>query len=110
AQSLPNVRTAAITTGRESTMLILTEGEDIPPPQDRASRESPLSLVSEGFAPLVGMTLSRGRWMRDLEPEPVAVINETLARKRFPASDPIGARIRMPWRGLDGYATIVGVA
>ena len=36
--------------------------------------------------------------------------DESLARRDYPDSDPIGARIRMPWLGEEGYATIVGIA
>jgi hypothetical protein len=38
------------------------------------------------------------------------IINETLARRDFKDVDPVGRRIRAPWRGQDGVVTIVGVA
>ena len=55
------------------------------------------------------MSLVSGRWFNDLEPPGVAIINESLARRDFKQTDPIGQRIRMPWLGQDGLATIVGV-
>ena len=109
ARTLPGVREAALTTGRESTMIVLKEGEPIPPPQLRAAREAPVSSISPGFGPMLGMSLARGRWLNEIETGSV-VINESLARRDFGDVDPIGARIRMPWLGGDRLATIVGVA
>lgn len=121
ARSLPGVRQAEITTGRESTMLVLKENEAFPPPGERASREAPVSLVSSGFGSMVGMSLVQGHWLSDVdiartssEPTPSrdfsVVINESLARRDFRGVDPVGARIKMPWLGQDRGATIVGVA
>jgi putative ABC transport system permease protein len=108
AQTLPGVREAAMTTDRESTMLVLKENEQVPPPEARARREAPVSAVSAGFAPMLGMSMVSGRWLNELETGSV-VINETLAHRDFPTSDPIGVRIRMPSMGPERAATIVGV-
>jgi putative ABC transport system permease protein len=56
------------------------------------------------------MSLVSGRWFNDLDSPGVAIINESLARRDFNDTDPIGRRIRMPWLGQNGLATIVGVA
>ena len=56
------------------------------------------------------MSLVSGRWFNDLDSPGVAIINESLARRDFKDTDPIGRRIRMPWLGQNGLATIVGVA
>ena len=109
AHTLPGVREAAITTARESTMIVLKEGEQMPPPEERPAREAAVSNISEGFGAMLGMTLASGRWPRDIEPQPVSVINEALARRLFPDTDPIGTRILMPWLKGDRLATIVGV-
>jgi putative ABC transport system permease protein len=109
AKALPGVREAAINSIRESTMLVLMENEAIPPPGARAGREAPLSLVSSEFGPMVGMSMTSGRWLNELETPGAAVINETLARRNFADRDPLGARIKMPWLGQDRAATIVGV-
>jgi putative ABC transport system permease protein len=110
AQALPGVREAAITTSRQSTMLVLKEGEQFPGPEDRPAREAPVSSISERFGPMLGMTIANGRWLRDSEAEPAAVINESLARKLFVDTNPIGTRIRMPSQKGDRFATIVGIA
>ena len=109
AKTMPGVRDAAITTGRGSMMLVIKEGESVPPPGERERRAAPVSSISRRFGPLLGMSLVSGRWFNDLEPPGVAIINESLARRDFKQTDPIGQRIRMPWLGQDGLATIVGV-
>ncbi len=110
AKTMPGVRDAAITTGRGSMMLVIKEGEGIPKPGERERRAAPISSVSSGFGPLLGMSLVSGRWFNDLDSPGVAIINESLARRDFRDSDPIGRRIRTPWLGQNGLATIVGVA
>jgi putative ABC transport system permease protein len=110
AKSMPGIRDAAITTGRGSMMLVIKEGEGIPPPGERERRAAPVSSISPGFGPLLGMSLVSGRWFRDLDSPGAAIINESLARRDFKDTDPIGQRIRVPWLGHTGLGTIVGVA
>jgi putative ABC transport system permease protein len=110
AKTMPGVRDAAITTGRESLMLVIKEGEGMPPPAERERRVAPFSSISPGFGPLLGMSLASGRWFNDVDSAGVAIINESLARRDFKDTDPIGRRIHMPWLGHSGLATIVGVA
>jgi putative ABC transport system permease protein len=110
AQALPGVRDAAITTGRESTLLVIKEGEPFPPPEQRAAHEAAVSSISSRMGPLLGMSLVSGRWMDEIETPGAVVINESLARRDFADRDPIGARIRNPYVRPEGYATIVGVA
>ena len=82
----------------------------MPSPSERERRAAPVSSISSGFGPLLGMSLVSGRWFNDLDSPGVAIVNESLARRDFANTDPIGRRIRMPWRGPNGLATIVGVA
>ncbi|MGH9314291.1 MAG: ADOP family duplicated permease, partial [Vicinamibacterales bacterium] len=52
--------------------------------------------VTPGYFRTVGLTLVRGRLLRDGDTTtaaPVALINEAAARRFFPGTDPIGARI-----------------
>jgi putative ABC transport system permease protein len=109
AKTLPGVGEAAITSGRDSTMLVIKEGEAMPPPEQRAARGALVSKISPDFPRLLGMTLVSGRWFEEIETEGAILINESLARRDFADASPIGARIRMPWLGKDGYATVVGV-
>ena len=107
ARSLPGVREAAITTDRGSMTIVMKEGE--PMPQDRERHSAPISAVSPGFGPLLGMSLVRGRWLEEVEPQGAVLINEALARREYPGVDPIGRRLRMPWVGADTFSPIVGV-
>jgi putative ABC transport system permease protein len=69
--------------------------------------------VTSGYFAALGIPIRRGRGLTDQEVAdrvPVVVINETVARRFWPESDPIGARIRV---GLDSTGrsyTVVGVA
>ena len=111
AKTMPGVRDAAMTTGRDSMMVVIKEGEGFPPPGERDRRGAPVSSISPSFGPLLGMSLVSGRWFKELDSPGVAIINESLARRDFKDTDPIGRRIRMrPGLGQDGLATIVGVA
>jgi putative ABC transport system permease protein len=110
AKSMPGVRDAAMTTGRGSMILVIKEGEGIPPPGEREKRAAPVSSISPAFGPLLGMSLVSGRWFNDLDSPGVVIINESLARRDFKDIDPIGRRIRNPWLGQNALATIVGVA
>jgi putative ABC transport system permease protein len=116
ANTLPGVRDVALTTGRESTVIIAKEGQPFPPPEQRAALEAALSSISPGFGPMLGMPLVRGRWLTDHDAPGDIVINETLARRDFQGVDPIGQRVRNPYGERnpsgppDSYATIVGVA
>jgi hypothetical protein len=54
------VREAAITPRGESTMIVVEEGEKMPPSGGTSAREAAVSNVSEGFGPMLGMTLASG--------------------------------------------------
>ncbi len=70
-------------------------------------------LASDGYFQAMGMALTRGRGFdtRDVAGgEPVAVINDALARKHFAGRTPLGQRLR--FAGMDQvnpWLTIVGV-
>lgn len=71
-------------------------------------------IVSDGAFEAMGMRLARGRWFTAADTEasqPIAVINETMARLYWKAGEAIGGRLRVgggagstrPW------ATVVGI-
>ncbi|HEX2465193.1 MAG TPA: FtsX-like permease family protein, partial [Thermoanaerobaculia bacterium] len=115
-EALPSVEGAAGTTGLfisatpNSTMFTI-EGRPAPLPEDRV--EVPVDTVTDGYFRVMEIPLLAGRFFddRDAPGGPAAVIvNETLAKRFFPAEDPIGNRMRYgvgdsqaPWM------TIVGV-
>ena len=103
AQTLPGVLEAGLTTGRNSMMLVIKEGESIKD-IDRDARGAPVSTISANFPRLLGMSLVSGRWFEELEPPGAVLINESLARQMFPGVDPLGARIQLPWLGARATA------
>ena len=84
---------------------------DIDGRPDRSDTQTTAASAVDGPAfRLLGVRLLRGRLIdeRDTpDAPPVAVISEALARRYWPAADPIGGRIRLV--GVDAPYTIVGV-
>ncbi len=67
-----------------------------PAAEDQQAR---LNFVSHEYFPVLQIPLMQGRLWDDAETQRgarVAVINETLAKKYFPAGDAVGHQIRMP--------------
>ena len=115
---LPGVRTAAIVThvpyadgGGVSTFTFSVEGR--PPGRRGDLRNAIIESVSPNYFAMMNIALRQGRLLSDsdgAETTPVAVISESLARRYFAGTNPLGARIKVgamdsprPW------ATIVGV-
>jgi predicted permease len=80
-------------------------------PDDRPNAR--VDYVSARYFDTMGMPILRGRGLRDSDVEGtlrVAVINETLARVRFGAADPLGRRIALDYQGEQQRPfTVVGV-
>ena len=77
-----------------------------------ASLEEPVfarfNSVSAGYLETVGMTILEGRGIQEQDTEnapPVAVINESMARKYFPPGSPLGRMMEIVGRS----ASVVGV-
>jgi putative ABC transport system permease protein len=81
---------------------------------DRGTPEADQRIVTPGYFEAMGMTLLSGRMFdeRDTETsQPVAIIDETMARTFWPNEDPIGKRIKRGGRqSTQPWLTIVGVA
>ncbi|MBO0861499.1 MAG: FtsX-like permease family protein, partial [Chloracidobacterium sp.] len=114
-KALPGVEGVAISTGLPFTGIsgrgpLTIEGR--PPVQDSQKPIMEMNEISHDYFRAMGMRLRAGRAFTEQDDEttpPVAIINETLARRYFPGEDPLGKRI------LSGYPTqrawtIVGVA
>ena len=83
---------------------------------DRPANDRPnarVDYVSVRYFATIGMQIVRGRGFHDTDREGtprVAVINETLARARFSADDPLGRRIALDYRGeQERPFTVVGI-
>ncbi len=98
-QAVPGVRAAAIADslpleGWADGMPFQIEGR---PFVDMANRPScGFKPASPSYLSAVGMRMLRGRWLAETDTPgglPVAVINETMAKRNFKNQDPIGQRI-----------------
>jgi putative ABC transport system permease protein len=97
--SLPGVREAALTTalplqGWSYGMPFQISGQ---PFKDRANRDGCFfKMISEGYFHSLGIQLKKGRLLTDRDVKgapPVAVINETMAKRFFKDEDPVGKRV-----------------
>jgi len=76
--------------------------------QDGSELKVSMVYTSSDYARAGGLTLLKGRWPAENSKVDI-VINETLARKRFPGSDPIGKYISyFESKGSEGWQ-VVGV-
>ena len=71
-------------------------------------------VVSANYFHMMEIPLKRGRVFRDREAEPTIVVNESMAKRFFPAEDAIGRRIRIggeqaPWLTIVGIVADVHV-
>jgi predicted permease len=70
------------------------------------------NTVSPGYFSTIGMTLVRGRLFNDgdhMKTPAVVIVNQTMARKYFPNTNPIGRRIAYGAGPNDSQYEIVGV-
>jgi len=65
------------------------------------------NFVSEDYQKTVGFVMKRGRWLSGVKGVNEIVVNETLAKTRFPDRDPIGEMVQM--KDSDRPSPIVGV-
>jgi putative ABC transport system permease protein len=71
-----------------------------------------LRCVTPGYFRAMGIALLRGRVFNASDSDstsPVAIINESLARKYFPGRDPVGSEVTMDSEGKGPYMTVIGV-
>jgi putative ABC transport system permease protein len=115
---LPGVPSAAIVThvpyadgGGVSTFTFSIEGR--PPAQRGELRNAIIESTSPNYFAMMNIALRQGRLLSDTdgaEAPPVAVISESLARRYFPETNPLGSRIKVGEMGSPRpWATIVGV-
>jgi predicted permease len=82
-------------------------------PDDRGTPEADQRVVTPGYFEAMGMTVVSGRSFDERDNEtsqPVAIIDETMARTFWPSDDPIGKRIKRGGRqSTQPWQTIIGV-
>ena len=66
--------------------------------------------VSNGFFQTLGIPLRKGSFFEEAEPQPVAVVTETLARRLWLGENPIGKKVRhVVDRTRSHWFTVIGV-
>jgi putative ABC transport system permease protein len=111
-RSIAGVRAVGATShlplsGQDSRRGIIVEGY-VPPPNS-PTRAHP-RMVTPGYFEAMGLQLVRGRTFNvddRAEGPPVAVVNETMARRYWPDSSPIGKRVAFV--GTGGWREVVGI-
>jgi putative ABC transport system permease protein len=115
-RSLPMARSAGLITDiflstTPNSGIFAVEGKPLPPPEQ--SIEATLDSVSPGYFQTMRVPLIRGRFLDDRDQAgslPVALINETMARRCWPNEDPIGKRFHFGWGATNvHWLTVVGV-
>jgi putative ABC transport system permease protein len=113
--SLPEVRTAGMArnlpvSGQSMTSPVIVEGR--PPAKPGEQPPAQHVAVDPGYFSAIGIRLTEGRAFSErdgAEAPPVAVINETLARRFFPGEDPVGKRLRTMFGSPPVMRQVVGV-
>jgi len=92
---------------------IAAEGEPNPAPQDVAKSMAIDRAVGPGYFRALGVPILRGRDFDDRDARSgtaVAIVNRTMAERRWPNQDPIGRRIKFGPTSVPGlWLTVVGV-
>ena len=131
-KALPGVQSAALVSDTPSmkngglVTLIYSEGESMPSsPQGALQREwdlfsagdpgthmTHIQFVSPGYFTTMKIAILRGRAFTADDrygSPPVAIVNETLARRLWPNGDALGRKMHVQWR-KEQWCEIVGVA
>jgi predicted permease len=69
-------------------------------PKPRVNSYADMNNVSPGYLNTMGIPLLRGRFFdgqETLDSQPIAVIDDTLAKRYFAGENPIGQHLKMPW-------------
>jgi predicted permease len=114
-ERLPGIVSAGYSTSvplewKGGTSNVVIEGRTLDPrvPHDPNHRQ-----ISAGYLEAIGTPLRQGRYFDrrdDVDTQPVAIINETMARQFWPGEESVGKRFRIDrWNENSGWITIVGV-
>jgi putative ABC transport system permease protein len=111
AAAIPGVKEASLSSitplGGDNDTNFMIEGR----PKPRTPADAPTVWyreVSASYFSAIGIPLRHGRLFTTNDADPVAVINETMARHYWPAEDPIGRRMSFDDAGSKPF-TIVGI-
>ena len=92
----------------ESPLTVLNN----PPPAPGEQPSTAVSIATPGYLETMRIPLRRGRWFDDRDAaaqQPVAVVNDVLARQQWPDRDPVAERVSLEFSGQTYEVEIVGV-
>jgi putative ABC transport system permease protein len=109
-RSQPGVESVAIVNQLPMTDVIANASFDVEGrPSNTDINVADTQIISPDYFRAMGISLMRGRFLNDDEaklPPASVIVNQTLARKVWPGTDPIGKRIRLgpgyPWLSVVG--------
>lgn len=116
-EALPGIQSASLTSilplsGDKADRVVAIEGQEVRGPEDAAHVE--MRRLGPGYFRTMSIPLLAGRDFTkqdDLNAPPVAVVNETMARRFWPDGDVIGRRFKLgalqsqaPWVSIIGIA------
>jgi len=113
-RALPGVRTATAASGASGNGNLTLPYEIDGQSTDAGQRQfTDFQLAGDGYFETLGLTVRQGRVLNPADSVAgpyVAVINQTMARRLWPAQDPVGHRIRfIEATGPAEWMTVVGV-
>jgi putative ABC transport system permease protein len=114
-KSLAGISSAAMINGTPLSGMGAHAGFTIdgrPAPPTGQTPDTDIHVVTPDYFAVLQTPLRRGRLfdMHDLETAPgVVLVSDAFARAWFPGEDPVGARIRVGWQGVQFPMQIVGV-
>ena len=109
-RGLPGVEAVAIVNQLPMTDVTANASFDVEGrPSNTDINVADTQIISPDYFRAMGISLMRGRFLNDEEarlPPASVIVNQTLARKVWPGTDPIGKRIRLgpdyPWLSVVG--------
>jgi len=108
--AIPGTRYAGlINSVNSSTTFSIDEHPPLPPEKEPMAQQN---QVSADYFKAVGIPLRAGRFFNDRDvkgSQPVAIIDETLARREFPGENPVGKHITF-WKTSHEIVGVVGAA
>jgi len=118
-QAIPGVDSAAVTSDLPTTNLSVNDAQaiDVLTIEDRPADSAPdlraeRIRISTDYFKVMQIALARGRFFSEGDEDgkqPVALVDETTARKYWPGRDPIGRRVRFGANPTQPWTTVVGI-
>jgi predicted permease len=111
-RALPGVAEVGLTSILPFTTIsdqgsVVIDGHTVP--QGGAPPHAQNHSIDDGYFRALGIPLVSGRNFAAHEPEPVVIIDETMADKYWPGGNALGQRLRLAVQAPDRWYTVIGV-